>query len=366
VAEGLFRKAAIDKVSSPEQLDLLMRITSPVGWLALLTVALMIAAVGVWSVVGSIADLVDAKGTLFRGERLYDIKATMSGSIVAMNIRQGSFVTAGQTIASLKREKVANEQRDADAVTIEKNRAIAARLGGQLGTLQRQWALQKQLVDQGIKAPKDLLAIERDMDAIRGQIDSLDAETRQLQAQAQATTDVKTPESGRVVEVIKTAGDKIREDEAIIRIERQGTEPQEQACGGAVHAIIYIPASSAGKVKAGQFARVSPSDVKKEEFGFIFGTVEWVSRYPASTAGMTEKLKNDQLVREFLAAGTVFEARVCLEANPNNKVNPFKWSSSQGPPKATEAGTTCSVSMVVDEKKPYTYVVPAVRRAVGL
>ena len=51
---------------------------------------------------------------------------------------------------------------------------------------------------------------------------------------------------------------------------------------------------------------------------------------------------------------------------PANKVNPFKWSSSQGPPKGTEAGTTCSVSMVVDEKKPYTYVIPAVRRAVGL
>ena len=34
MSEGLFRKASIDKVSSPEQLDLLMRVTSPVGWLA--------------------------------------------------------------------------------------------------------------------------------------------------------------------------------------------------------------------------------------------------------------------------------------------------------------------------------------------
>jgi hypothetical protein len=39
-----------------------------------------------------------------------------------------------------------------------------------------------------------------------------------------------------------------------------------------------------------------------------------------------------------VTAGTVFEARVCLEADPNNKLNPFKWSSSLGPPKATEAG----------------------------
>jgi HlyD family secretion protein len=366
VAEGLFRKAAIDKVSSPEQLDLLMRVTSPVGWLALLTVGLMLVAVGVWSVVGSIADLVDGRGTLFRGERLYDVKATMSGVIVTLSVRPGSDVKAGQIIASLKRERAANEQRDADAVTIEKNRAMAVRLRGQLGTLQRQWGLQKQLVDQGIKAPKDLLNIEREMDGIRGQIDSLEAEVGQLQAQAQATTDVKSAESGRVVEVIKTAGDKVREDEPLVRIEPQGREIQGQFCGGNVHAIIFVPAGSAGKIKKGQFARVSPSDVKREEFGFIFGKVEWISSYPASTADITEKLKNDQLVREFMSGGPVFEARVCLELDPTNKVNPFKWSSSQGPPKGTDAGTTCSASMVVDERKPYTYVIPAVKRTVGL
>lgn len=366
MSEGLFRKAAIDKVSSPEQLDLMMRVTSPVGWLALLTVGLMIGAVGVWSVVGSIADLVDGQGTLFRGERLVDVKATMSGSIVSLGVRPGSQVVAGQVIASLKRERAATEQRDADAVTIEKNRAMAARLRGQLGTLQRQWQLQKQLVDQGIKAPKDLLNVEQQMDAIRGQVDSLEAEVGQLQAQAQATTEVKSAESGRVVEVMKTTGDKVREDEPLVRLEPQGRAVQAQFCGGAVHAIVYIPAAQAGKVKKGQFARVSPSDVKKEEYGFIFGKVEWVASYPASTADMTEKLKNDQLVHQFMAGGPVFEARVCLEPDPANKVNPFKWSSSQGPPKGTEAGTTCSASMVVDERKPYTYVVPAVRRSAGL
>jgi HlyD family secretion protein len=366
VAEGLFRKAAIDKVSSPEQLDLLMRVTSPVGWVALLTVALMITAVGVWSVLGSIQDQVDSRGTLFRGERLYDVKATMNGVIITLSVRPGGQVQAGQVIASLKRERAANEQRDADAVTIEKNRAMAARLRGQLGTLQRQWSLQKQLVDQGIKAPKDMLAIEQQMDGIRGQIDTLEAEIGQLQAQAQATTDVKSAESGRVVEVIKTAGDKVREDEPLIRIEPQGKAVEQQFCGGNVHAIVFVPASMAGKVKKGQFARVSPSDVKKEEYGFIFGKVEWIASYPASTADITEKLKNDQLVREFMGSGPVFEARVCLEPNPDNKVNPFKWSSSQGPPKGTDAGTTCSASMVVDERKPYTYVIPAVRRTVGL
>jgi hypothetical protein len=80
---------------------------------------------------------------------------------------------------------------------------------------------------------------------------------------------------------------------------------------------------------------------------------------------MTEKLKNDQLVRQFSGNGPVFETRVCLDKNPA-KPDALRWSSSEGPPNATEAGTTCTASMVVDEKKPYTYVIPAVKRAVGM
>src|SRR5262249_12626138 len=143
--ENLFRKAAIDKVSSPEQLDLLMRVTSPVGWLALLTVTLMLCAVGVWSVLGSIPDLVDGSGTLFRGERIYAINATMGGSVLALDARRGRVVKAGQMIARLKREvqgteqiqaaeeqnratrermRAASDQLTANRVTIDKNRAM--------------------------------------------------------------------------------------------------------------------------------------------------------------------------------------------------------------------------------------------------
>lgn len=410
MSEGLFRKASIDKVSSPEQLDLLMRVTAPAGWIALVAVGVMLIAVGVWSVLGSIPDLVTAGGTLFRGERLYDVKATMGGHIVALSVQPDSMVVAGQTIAKLQREQESSEQVQAtkeqmtavdaqiqadkdqlaaNSVNIAKYRSAIARSKDQLDQLRRQYELQKQLVDQGIKAPKDLYAIKQQMDEMQGAIESNESEIQQLQAKAvsiqadiettqsrslltqaglKSTTEVKSPESGRVVEVIKSTGDTVAEGEPLIRIERRdtGDARTEQVCGGDVHALVYVSAALAGKVKKGQFVRVSPSDVKKEEYGFVFGTVERVASYPSSTADMTEKLKNDQLVRQFMAGGPAFEVRVCLERDPNNKVNPFKWSSSQGPPKGTDAGTTCSVSIVVDEKKPYTYVIPAVRRAAGL
>lgn len=392
MSEGLFRKASIDKVSSPEQLDLLMRVTSPVGWLALASIGVMIVAVGVWSVLGTVPDLVDAQGTLFRGERRYDIKATMAGSLLSLDVRVGSIVQAGQTIGRIRREEARLEQRAAaderaraaedqlaaNEATIRGNQAMAARLRSQLSALEQQWRLQKQLVDQGIKAPRDLLALERDMDGLRGQRDSLLAEARQLEARsvtlkadvasAQAgmdgTAEIRSTEAGRVVEAIKSTGDKVNEGEALVRIERIGTGTVDY-CGGDVHALVYVPAGSSVKVAKGQFVRVSPAGIAKEEYGFILGRVAWVASDPASTADMQEKLKNDQLVKQFMEAGPVVETRVCLERPTGGKATAFRWSSSEGPPQSIETGP-CSVSMVVDERRPYTYVIPTVRRTLGL
>lgn len=392
MSEGLFRKASIDKVSSPEQLDLMMKVTSPVGWLALAGIGVMIVAVGVWSVLGTVPDLVDASGTLFRGERRYDIKATMSGSITALDVRVGSVVQAGQTIARIRREaasleaaaaaqerdRAAADQLAANESTIQGNQAMAARLGSQLAALDQQWRLQKQLVDQGIKAPRDLLALQRDMDGLRGQRDSLMAEVRQLQARSvslkaelaasqaglDGTAEVKSMEAGRVVEAIKSVGDKVGEGESLVRIERVATGTADY-CGGDVHALVYVPAGSSVKVRKGQFVRVSPAGIPKEEFGFIMGRVAWVASDPASTADMQEKLKNDQLVKQFMEAGPVVETRVCLERPTGGRATAFRWSSSEGPPQAIETGP-CTVSMVVDERRPYSYVIPTVRRTLGM
>ncbi|MFN7916631.1 MAG: hypothetical protein U0Q55_14915 [Vicinamibacterales bacterium] len=392
MSEGLFRKATIDKVSSPEQLDLMMRVTSPVGWLALTAMAAMITAVGVWSVMGTIPDLVDAQGTLFRGERRYDIKATMSGSLTALDVRAGSTVQAGQVIAKITRvqasdegkaaadetRRAALEQIQANQITIAKNVAAAERYQAQIDTLQKQYDLQKQLVDQGIKAPKDLLSLQQQMDSLRSSKENLLSENVSLRARSASTaasnkvsmasesssTEVKSTESGRVVEVIKSTGDKVNEGEALIRIERLAADTTD-FCGGDVHALVYVPVTNGVKVKQGQFVRVSPAGIPKEEFGFILGKVEWVASYPASTADMSEKLKNDQLVKQFMGAGPVVETRICLEKNPSNPQNGFRWSSSGGPPQAIETGP-CTVSMVVDERKPYTYVIPKVRKAIGI
>lgn len=58
----VFRKSALEKLSSPEQLDKALKITTPMSWLALIATTLIIAVTVVWSIVGTIPVTVTAKG----------------------------------------------------------------------------------------------------------------------------------------------------------------------------------------------------------------------------------------------------------------------------------------------------------------
>jgi HlyD family secretion protein len=44
----------------------------------------------------------------------------------------------------------------------------------------------------------------------------------------------------------------------------------------------------------------------------------------------------------------------------------FRWSSSQGPPVEIFSGTLVSASIVTEEKRPISYVLPILRSAMGM
>jgi hypothetical protein len=63
----MFRKAALDRLSSPEELDQLMHVTRPRGWLARLGLGVILAAGFVWSLVAVIPTTVSGQGVLTGG-----------------------------------------------------------------------------------------------------------------------------------------------------------------------------------------------------------------------------------------------------------------------------------------------------------
>ena len=65
----LFHQEAMDKTLSPDELDRLMRVTDPKGWLALIALLALVAATVVWGVFGNVPIEVGGdKGVLLAGD----------------------------------------------------------------------------------------------------------------------------------------------------------------------------------------------------------------------------------------------------------------------------------------------------------
>jgi HlyD family secretion protein len=69
-------------------------------------------------------------------------------------------------------------------------------------------------------------------------------------------------------------------------------------------------------------------------------------------------LANEQLVREFLGAGTPLEVRIELTPDQSTPSG-YRWSSSSGPPFAINSGTLCQATITLSEQRPINLVFPS-------
>src|SRR5712692_553876 len=101
MGEELFRQSALDKLASPERLDVLMEVTSPKGWVALATIGGLLLGLVVWSVFGSIPERIDGQGILLRGGGLRNLTADGSGTLTKLSVQLNDMVKEGQTIGEI-------------------------------------------------------------------------------------------------------------------------------------------------------------------------------------------------------------------------------------------------------------------------
>jgi HlyD family secretion protein len=130
--------------------------------------------------------------------------------------------------------------------------------------------------------------------------------------------------------------------------------------------VVYIPAGSGGKkVEPGMKIQVSPATVKRDEFGYIFGQVSWVSPYPATRESMLSILGNEALVKQFSKTMPPIVVHATLLTDPKTPSG-LKWSSRQGPPFRITTGTIVSAEVVVREQRPISLVIPYMKKVFGL
>ncbi len=98
----LYRKASLDRISSPEQLDKALKVTSPMSWLALAGVTLIVIVTLIWSIVGTIPVTITTPGLVSSLVGSNAIYSSETGTVVSVRVRPGDEVHLGDTILTYK------------------------------------------------------------------------------------------------------------------------------------------------------------------------------------------------------------------------------------------------------------------------
>lgn len=101
----IFRQEALDRLSSPEQLDLLMQVTGPRAWVALAAVGLLLLAGLAWAVFGTIPTTIETQGILLRRGGVQTLEAPFAGAVANVTVLSGDGVDKGQELLTLRPDK---------------------------------------------------------------------------------------------------------------------------------------------------------------------------------------------------------------------------------------------------------------------
>ncbi|HKI35487.1 MAG TPA: HlyD family efflux transporter periplasmic adaptor subunit [Gemmataceae bacterium] len=97
----IFRQEALDRLSSPEQLDQLMQVTAPRAWIALGACALLILAALLWGFFGTIPTTVEGKGFLVPSQGIKTMTAPRGATVAKVLVHPGDEVETGQVLVTL-------------------------------------------------------------------------------------------------------------------------------------------------------------------------------------------------------------------------------------------------------------------------
>lgn len=103
---NIFRKTALDKISSPDQLDQVIVITPPSFWMSVIGIGGILITVLIWSIFGRIPVNVSANGIYMTENGIQVIYSEKAGIIERVSVKDGDRVSKGDVIACFSRDEL--------------------------------------------------------------------------------------------------------------------------------------------------------------------------------------------------------------------------------------------------------------------
>ena len=398
-----FRSEAVDELSSPEQLDEAIQVTSSMSWLAVTILLFILGATLFWSLFGTVRTRIQGDGMItYQDARHIDIVSRHEGYLAELLVRDGDQVARGDIVARIENDimtqryehavgklqeiqreiETLERERDADIneltrVAEEKRSYLSSGLSSGEALVEM---LQKRIRDMKtgggelLQLRQQALRAAQDLDRARGELAQLDVmqnerisvwrktllqanqrlarqqvETIKMAAELETALTVRAVADGKIVEVLAGVGTFLPSNTGIYKMTNQVS---------GLYAITFFSGDAAELIEPGMQAQVSLSTISQEEFGSLRGVVRDVSRFRLSSDALMTLLGNRQLVEQFSRLGAPLAVEVDLLKGSDGL---YEWTTSQSPPFEMEPGMLVRVSISILEQRPITILIPALR-----
>ena len=298
----IFSREALNKLRSPEKLDTLLPITTPINWMALIAIGILLFSVVLWSIFGAFTVKVDGMGMIMDSAGIVNVSNISEGKIKQIYVHSGSKIKKGDLIARMEQPV-----QDADTRMAQYNIALS-------------------------QSDRDAMSRASEHDAKK---------TQELVSEY-----IYSDYDGIVDEIMVETGSIINVGTPICSIRR--TQNRDELSG-----VLYIPVEQGKRVETGMSIQLAPNGVDTSQSGWLLGVVRSVSQYPTSTTAMSKVLGNEQLVQYILnnERGAVMEVKFDLVKDENSESG-YLWTSFVGQHKPITAGSFCTGSIIIDRVPP--------------
>ena len=298
----IFSQEALDKLRSPEKLDTMLPITTPITWMALIAILVLLFSVVLWSIYGAFTVKAEGMGMIMDSAGVMNISHVATGKIAHLYVKPGETVKKGDLIAHMEQA-----EQIADTRMAQYGMGLAS----------------------------------SDRDAMR-QAYQYDAK----KYQQDVAQDIYSDYDGIIDEVMVTEGTIVSAGTPICSVRL--TQNRDEFLG-----LLYIPLEKGKRVKPNMTIQLVPNGVDVSQAGSLLGVVRTVSQYPITPQGLQLHLGNSQLAQVILQAnqGAVMEVTFDLVKDPESESG-YLWTSVVGEHKQITAGSFCTGSIIIERQPP--------------
>ncbi len=204
----LFRTEALERLTSPDNLERLMPVAGAMDWLLIAVTGLLLVFVVIWSIAGRVPTVAAGRGVILRPRQVMQAQTVSPGRILALKVRVGDHVREGDLIATIDQSDILKR--------IDENRRNVATLQEQDG--RRTAAAQRQIELQSQQDSRERAGLEAQRDALRRSLADATNLRPVLEAHAESERSlVKEHLVGFAAQELVDAESKVRDNEANIQ-----------------------------------------------------------------------------------------------------------------------------------------------------